>query len=32
MKNINYYNNSVVDGYYDIIFRRKKVFNVLGIT
>ena len=24
MKNINYYNNSVVNGYYDIIFRRKK--------
>ena len=24
MKNISYYNNSVVDGYYDIIFERKK--------
>ena len=24
MKNISYYNNSVVNGYYDIIFERKK--------
>ena len=24
MKNIDYYNTSVVDGYYDIVFRKKK--------
>ena len=24
MKNISYYNNSIIGGYYDIIFRRKK--------